>query len=137
MNKVNTLSIAVAELLALPKHLIWFTIDFSLDKGHTVECEFELQDGDCSLINEAGNIETMKKEYEIHCESNMDNFITEIISTFGKIQHATWFNLLFSNDEDPILQCTAYAGNYPYSDQIEQIENMKKKYKIRLEEIEE
>ncbi len=136
-DSTNVLSIAVAELLSLPKHIIWFVVDFSLKKGYTVKCEFELQDGDWPLINKDGIIETMKKRYKIHCVPSMNEFITDIVGIFGKIQSATWFNLRFGKNEDPMLRCTAYAGNSPYSTQIEQVEAMKKKYKISLEEIEE
>lgn len=52
-------------LLGLPEGTLWFTLFCHFDKPPVVNCVYEVQDDGFPKIGEDGNIETMKKEYEV------------------------------------------------------------------------
>ena len=63
----NELALKLAEVLGLPKHLIWYELKFSSADLPRVRCELELQEAGNPKV-ENGKILTVFKEFEIHAE---------------------------------------------------------------------
>ena len=63
----NELASKLAEVLGLPKHLIWYDLKFSYNSEPRICCEFELQENGGPKIRD-NKIVSVVKKFKIHTE---------------------------------------------------------------------
>ena len=60
--------VEMIKLLGLPEGVIWFNLKCAAGRVPTVECEYEVRDGEYPKIGEDGLIERMRKKYKVKLE---------------------------------------------------------------------
>jgi len=63
----DKLALDIADLLGVPKNIIWYEVRFAYNKAPTIQCEYEIWAGNVPKVVD-GEIVQMKKKYKIHVE---------------------------------------------------------------------